>query len=121
MLAPTRLGWAGLTPYQAYLLCRRFTVVYHSRGYSEPVILLTDMVVENRDLALQVRNRYAKRWAGCETSVEFLKSQIGLQCFAVRKYKSMQSAYGGPVWLWLSRATCSSRQTLYNGLRVFLG
>ena len=70
-LAPTRLGRAGLAPYQAHLLCRRFTVAYHSRGYSEPVILLTDMVVENRDLALQVRNRYARRWAGCETSVEF--------------------------------------------------
>ena len=54
------------------------------------MILLTDMVVENRDLALQVRNRYARRWAGCETSVEFLKSQIGPERFAVRKYKSMQ-------------------------------
>ena len=67
-----------------------YVVAYHTKGYDEPVILLTDMVVEDRDLALQMRNRYAKRWAGCETSVEFLKSFIGLERFAVRKYKSMQ-------------------------------
>ena len=63
---------------------------YQTKGYERPIILLTDMVVENRDLALQVRNRYAKRWVGCETSVEFLKSQIGLERFAVRRYQSMQ-------------------------------
>jgi len=52
-----------------------YVVAYHTRGYDQPVILLTDMVVENSDLALQIRNRYARRWAGCETSVEFLKSK----------------------------------------------
>lgn len=67
-----------------------YVVAYQRQGYEWPIILLTDMVVENRDLALQVRNRYAKRWVGCETSVEFLKSQIGLERFAVRKYQSMQ-------------------------------
>jgi len=67
-----------------------YVVAYHTRGYEKPVILLTDMAAENRDLALGVRNRYARRWAGCETSVEFLKSKIGLERFAVRKYRSMQ-------------------------------
>lgn len=67
-----------------------YVVAYRTRGYDQPVILLTDMVVANPELALQVRNRYAKRWVGCETSVEFLKSQIGLERFAVRRYKSMQ-------------------------------
>ena len=67
-----------------------YAVAYHTKGYDQPVILLTDMVVANKDLALQVRNRYARRWVGCETSVEFLKSQIGLERFAVRRYKSMQ-------------------------------
>ncbi len=65
-------------------------VAYQRQGYEEPIILLTDMVVENFDLALGVRNRYSKRWVGCETSVEFLKSQIGLERFAVRRYRSMQ-------------------------------
>jgi hypothetical protein len=67
-----------------------YVVAYHTKGYDEPVILLTDMVAENMELALGVRNRYASRWVGCETSVEFLKSQIGLERFAVRKYRSMQ-------------------------------
>ena len=67
-----------------------YVVAYRTKGYEKPVILLTDMVAENRDLALHIRNRYAKRWAGCETPVQFLKSKIGLERFAVRKYKSMQ-------------------------------
>jgi hypothetical protein len=67
-----------------------YVVAYHTRGYDQPVILLTDMVAENFELALQARNRYARRWAGCETSVQFLKSKIGLERFAVRKYGSMQ-------------------------------
>lgn len=67
-----------------------YVVAYHTKGHDQPVILLTDMVVEDRDFAVQVRNRYAKRWVGCETSVEFLKSQIGLERFSVRRYQSMQ-------------------------------
>jgi hypothetical protein len=67
-----------------------YVVAYRTKGYDQPIILLTDMVAENKELALGVRNRYAKRWAGCETSVQFLKSKIGLERFAVRKYQSMQ-------------------------------
>ena len=67
-----------------------YVVAYQRKGYEQPIILLTDMMAANRDLALGVRNRYAKRWAGCETSVQFLKSKIGLERFAVRKYRSMQ-------------------------------
>jgi hypothetical protein len=67
-----------------------YVVAYHTKGYDEPVILLTDMVVEDSEQALQMRNRYARRWAGCESSVQFLKSRIGIERFAVRKYQSMQ-------------------------------
>jgi len=67
-----------------------YVVAYRKRGYEQPIILLTDMVAETPELALGVRNRYAKRWAGCETSVQFLKSKIGLERFAVRRYQSMQ-------------------------------
>jgi len=67
-----------------------YVVAYQRQGYEQPIILLTDMVAENKDLALGVRNRYAKRWVGCETSVQFLKSQIGIERFAVRRYRSMQ-------------------------------
>jgi len=66
-----------------------YVVAYRTRGYNEPVILLTDMVAEAFDLALQIRKRFVRRW-DCETSIEFLKSKIGLERFAVRRYKSMQ-------------------------------
>jgi hypothetical protein len=67
-----------------------YVVAYQRNSYEQPIILLTNMAAENRDLALQIRNRYAKRWVGCETSVQFLKGKIGLERFAVRKYISMQ-------------------------------
>jgi hypothetical protein len=83
-----------------WLVCKRvylpdidkplYVAAYKTKGYEQPIILLTDMVAENREPALQIRNRYAKRWAGCETSVQFLKSKIGLERFAVRRYQSMQ-------------------------------
>ncbi|MFB0553887.1 MAG: hypothetical protein ACETWQ_11310, partial [Phycisphaerae bacterium] len=38
--------------------------------YNQPVILLTDMVVEDFEMALQIRNRFTRRW-DCETSIEF--------------------------------------------------
>ena len=66
-----------------------YVVAYRTAGYNKPVILLTDMVAEDSEMALQIRNRFTHRW-GCETSVEFLKSRIGLERFAVRRYKSMQ-------------------------------
>jgi len=77
-----------------------YVVAYYTKGHDEPVILLTEMVVQDRDSALQMRNRYARRWAGCETSVEFLKSQAcgersrttGIERFKIRRYKSMQQS-----------------------------
>jgi hypothetical protein len=64
-------------------------VAYRTAGYNQPVILLTDMVAEDFESALRIRNQFTRRW-GCETSIEFLKSKIGLERFAVRRYKSMQ-------------------------------
>lgn len=66
-----------------------YVVAYRTAGYKQPVILLSDMVADNFDLALQIRERFTRRW-DCETSIEFLKSKIGLERFAVRRYKSMQ-------------------------------
>jgi len=66
-----------------------YVVAYRTAGYDKPVILLTDMVAEDFELALQIRNRFTRRW-DCETSIEFLKSKIGLERFAVRRYKSIQ-------------------------------
>ena len=66
-----------------------YVVAYRTAGYNEPVILLTDMVAEDYQMALKIRNCFIRRW-DCETSVEFLKSRIGLERFAVRRYKSIQ-------------------------------
>jgi hypothetical protein len=66
-----------------------YVLAYRTAGYNEPVILLTDMVAEDYQMALQIRNWFIRRW-DCETSVEFLKSRIGLERFAVRRYKSIQ-------------------------------
>ena len=66
-----------------------YVVAYRTVAYDRPVILLTDMVADNFDLALRIYKRFTRRW-DCETSVEFLKSKIGLERFAVRRYKSIQ-------------------------------
>jgi hypothetical protein len=66
-----------------------YLVAYWRKGYNQPMILLTDMVVENFDQALQIRVRFTRRW-DCETSIEFLKSKIPLERFAVRRYHSTQ-------------------------------
>jgi hypothetical protein len=66
-----------------------YVVAWQGPGYDEPVILLSDMVAENYELALRIRSRYARRW-DCETSIQFLKSRMGLERFAVRSYSSMQ-------------------------------
>jgi len=66
-----------------------YLVAYQTPGYDKPVMLLSDMVAENFDLALRIRSRYLQRW-DCETSIQFLKSRMGLERFAVRRYRSMQ-------------------------------
>jgi len=75
-----------------------YVVAYHTNRYDEPMILLSDMVVENIEEALQMRNRYARRWEGCESSVEFLMSQISIERFAVRRYCSMQQLIFLAAW-----------------------
>ena len=82
----------GLVYKKLYLVGRKkplYVVAYHTAGYNEPVILLTDMVAENLELSGRIRRGYLRRW-DCEPSIQFLKSKIGLERFAVRRYKSMQ-------------------------------
>ena len=82
----------GLVYKKLYLAGRKkplYVVAYHTAGYDQPVILLTDMVAENLELSGRIRRGYLRRW-DCEPSMQFLKSKIGLERFAVRRYKSMQ-------------------------------
>jgi hypothetical protein len=64
-------------------------VAYRTADHERPVILLTDMVAEDYEMACGIRRRFMRRW-DCETSIRFLKSKIGLERFAVRNYRSMQ-------------------------------
>jgi len=65
-----------------------YVVAWQGPGYDEPVILLSDMVAENYELALRIRSRYARRW-DCETSIQFCKKQDGpgaICCQKIQKY-----------------------------------
>jgi hypothetical protein len=98
-----------------------YVVAYHVRGYDRPVILLTNLVVEDLDGALQLRHRYARRW-DCETAIQYLKSQMGLERFAVRRYRAIQRLVflAGLAMAFLSYLLASGRnmkQRIDDGLR----
>jgi len=60
------------------------------QGKSEtPLILLTNMAVENEQQAGQIVMFYRKRWS-CEETVQFLKSRVGLERFRVRRYEAIK-------------------------------
>jgi hypothetical protein len=58
-------------------------------GKDEPLILLTTLVVVNLQQAEQIVWYYKQRWV-CEEASQFLKSQIGLEQFRIRRYRAIQ-------------------------------
>jgi len=58
-------------------------------GKDEPLILLTTLVVENLQQAEQIVWYYRQRWV-CEEASQFLKSQVGLERFRIRRYRAIQ-------------------------------
>jgi len=54
-----------------------------------PLILLTNMAVENEQQARQVVMYYKKRWS-CEETIQFLKSRVGLERFRIRRYEAIK-------------------------------
>lgn len=62
-----------------------YLVAYWRTRSDEPLIVLTNLVVENEQQARQVIGYYRKRWS-CEEAVEFLKSRVGLERFRIRRY-----------------------------------
>jgi hypothetical protein len=58
-------------------------------GKDEPLILSTTLVVENQQQAKQIVWYYKQRWL-CEEASGFLKSQIGLERFCIRRYRAIQ-------------------------------
>ena len=66
-----------------------YVVAYRTVGHDTPVILLTDRCPATDERAVQFRNVYVHRWE-CETAVQCLKDRLGLEQFAVRRYRSIQ-------------------------------
>jgi hypothetical protein len=66
-----------------------YLVAHWQSGCEKPLILLTTMVVENRQQAQQVIGMYKKRWS-CEEAIQFLKGRVGLERFRVRQYEAIQ-------------------------------
>lgn len=54
-----------------------------------PLILLTNLVVENERLARQIISYYKKRWS-CEETIQFLKGRVGLERFRIRRYEAIK-------------------------------
>jgi hypothetical protein len=57
--------------------------------HDKPMILMTTMIVENRQQAQQILRYYKKRWA-CEEASQFLKGRVGLERFRVHRYEAIQ-------------------------------
>ena len=64
-----------------------YLVVKSRRGQDRPIILLTTLTAENLDTAKAVLAYYRKRWT-CEESARFLKSDLGIERFALRTYEA---------------------------------
>jgi hypothetical protein len=70
-----------------YLVCKRID------GQDRPLMMLTNLTVENLEGAKKVLSYYRRRWK-CEESARFLKSELGLERFALRVYEAF-----GPLLL----------------------
>jgi hypothetical protein len=66
-----------------------YVVANWRAGKDEPLILLTTLIVENMQQAEQIVWYYKQRWV-CEQASQFLKSQIGLEQFRIRRYRAIQ-------------------------------
>lgn len=66
-----------------------YVVASWRAGQDEPLIVLTNLVVETLDQARQVLRYYQQRWA-CEEAARFLKQRVGLEGFRVRCYEAIR-------------------------------
>jgi len=84
-------------------------------GHDKPLMLLTTLTAEDPATAARVLRMYRKRWK-CEEAARFLKSDLGLERFAVRTYESFPRlmllaclAMALLTWLQLHYATLRRR------------
>ena len=60
-------------------------VCHQTAGHERPLMLLTNLAVLSVVQARNVRGYYRQRW-GCEEDVRWLKQEIGLEAWCVRRY-----------------------------------
>jgi hypothetical protein len=66
-----------------YLVCKQI------EGHDRPLMTLTSLTVEDADGAGRVLSYYRRRWK-CEESARFLKTELGLERFALRVYEAFE-------------------------------
>jgi len=64
-----------------YLVCKTLP------GHDKPLMLLTSLTAEDLNTAKNVLSYYRRRWK-CEEAARFLKSELGIERFALRRYES---------------------------------
>lgn len=70
-----------------YLVCKQV------QGHDRPLMLLTNLTVQGLQDAKRTLDYYQRRWK-CEEAARFLKSELGLERFALRVYEAF-----GPLLL----------------------
>lgn len=68
---------------------RLYLVASWRRRTEAPMILMTTLMVQDRQQALQILRYYKKRWA-CEEASQFLKSRVGFERFRIRRYEAIR-------------------------------
>jgi hypothetical protein len=88
-----------------YLVCKT------TPGYDRPLILLSNLLAADQPGAQGIFRYYRQRWK-CEESARFLKSQLGMERFALRTYEAFGRlmllaaiTMGMLTWIQLSRPT----------------
>lgn len=92
-----------------------YLVAKTRKGTDRPLILLTALTVENLDTAKRALSYYRRRWR-CEEAARFLKTELGLERFALRTYEALPRllflaalAMGFLTWMQLRLPTLAKR------------
>lgn len=66
-----------------------YLVAHYRAGYDQPLMLLTNLVVQTAEQARMILSYYRQRWS-CEEAGRFLKSRVGFENFRIRRYVAIQ-------------------------------
>ena len=66
-----------------------YLVAHYRAVYDQPLMLLTNLLVQTPDQARMILSYYRTRWV-CEEAGQFLKSRVGFENFRIRRYVAIQ-------------------------------